>query len=408
MSTPIPDPQLSPPAVVGNSIVLPVTTDPDVLTAEGFAYLQAAQPGWVPHEGQLDVAMVEVFARMVASAARIAATVPLSIFQYLGQQLHNIPPLAGATATMDVKFTFVDDLGHTIPSGTQVLLPVSPGQSFLFVTTTAVTAAPATLAATVTMSAAQVGGASNGVPATRLVLVDALAWVETVTCTDIPAAPSGGADAETVPVYLARLRRELSLLTPRPILPGDFATIALDQVGVARAVALDGYNPANGTTGNSLTVAVAAVDAGGQPLSASAATALQTALNATRGVNWQVLLTSPTYTAVNISAQIIVKRGQSLNTVQAAAQLAATNYISPRFWGGSVDDQGLPTADWTNTTTVRLLGVVGALIGVPGVSWVQGVQLSAGNGALAAQDVQLTGTIPMATPGTVSVVANYT
>ncbi|MCD2193529.1 baseplate J/gp47 family protein [Actinomycetospora endophytica] len=400
-------PQLSPPAVVGNAIQLPVVTDPDVLTAEGIAYLQAIQPGWTPHEGQLDVAMIEVFARMVANAARVMTTVPLSIFQYLGQQLFGIPPLGGQYATMNVQVTTVNNFGYTIGAGTQVLLMYGPNQSFLFQFAASLVIPPGSTTGTAVLVSANASSESNGVLANNLVLVDGLAGVDSIVCTDSPQAPTGGADAETQTTYLDRLRREISLLTPRPILAGDFATIALNQVGVARAVALDGYNPGDGTANNSLMVTVCAVDAGGEALGADHKNELIAYLEATRSVNWVVHVIDPTYTTVNVTAQINVKRGYSLNDVKSAVAAAITNYVSSRYWGASVDSDGNPTADWYNTTVVRQLGVVGAISNIPGLAWVDSVSLSAGNASPADQDVNLSGPVPLTTPGNINVAATY-
>jgi|tagenome__1003787_1003787.scaffolds.fasta_scaffold20306731_2 hypothetical protein len=41
-------------------VPFPVDTDALDLTTEAFASLGTMQPGWIPHEGQLDVALVEI------------------------------------------------------------------------------------------------------------------------------------------------------------------------------------------------------------------------------------------------------------------------------------------------------------------------------------------------------------
>lgn len=79
------------------------------------------------------------------------------------------------------------------------------------------------------------GSINNNLPTGPLTLV-APSWsfVSSVAATTVS---SGGTDAETVDSYINRLSQELQLLTPRPIVPNDFAVLAQGIPGVARAVA---------------------------------------------------------------------------------------------------------------------------------------------------------------------------
>lgn len=390
-----PTPLVSPP-VVGNYIQMPVTTDPDTLNANALDYIAQQMPSYVPRDGHLEVWMLQAMARMCAEAATVTAQVPLVIFQYYGQSLLNLPPIAGSPAEMQSTWTLTDTLGHTIPAGATVAYPVTPTTSVLFTVAASVTVPAgqsATAAGAVTLIASQVGAASNGLAATNLLVVDNLAYVQSVVST---TTTSGGADTETQSAYLTRLRGQLALLTPRPILAADFATLALSQPGVYRATALDGYNPADGSSNNPRMVAVAVTDNLGNALTSTQNTSVANALQAQREVNFVVNVIAPTYTTVNISAQVVALPGQNINTVQTACTAALTSFLTPVNWGG-------PSPLWHNTTAVRQLTVVGVLSGVAGVAYVSGTQLSAGAGALQALDVPLAGPIPLPRAGTITV-----
>lgn len=381
---------------VGNYIQLPVTTNPDTLNANALDYIAQQIPGWVPRDGHLEVWVIQALARMVAETATVASSVPLSIFQYFGQNLLGLNPIVGAPAAMQSTWTLTDTLGHTIPAGATVAYPVTPTTTALFSVAASVTV-PAgqstTAAGAVTLIAEQVGSVNNGLPATNLIMVDNLAWVSNVASTTIT---SGGANAETQTAYLTRLRGQLALLSPRPILAADFAAIALSQPGVYRAAALDGYNPADGSSNNPRMVAVGVTDNLGNALTTSQNTTVANALQALREVNFVVNVIPPTYTTINISAQIVALPGQNINTIQTTAAGALTAFLNPANWGG-------PSPLWHNTPTVRQLAVVGVLSALSGVAYVSGVQLSAGGGSLQAADVALSGPIPLPRVGTITV-----
>jgi hypothetical protein len=377
----------------------PVTTDADTLATQALSYLTQQLPGWVPREGHLEVWMIRAFARMCAETAAVAAQVPLGIFQYFGTALLNLPALAGSQAQCQSTWTLTDTLGHTIPAGTTVGYRTSPDGLVLLRTTADVTV-PAgqyqTAIGGVTLQAVVATAAANGLAPAQLIPVDNLSFVATIVSTTTTA---GGADPEDQAAYLDRLATELTLLTPRPILPADFAALARNQPAVARATAIDGYNPADGSLNNARMVTVAVVDAEGNALTTTQQDAVADALEAQREVNFVVNVVAPTYTAVNVSAQVTAQPGQSLTAVTAACAAALTDLLSPANWGG-------PAPAWTNTSTVRYLTVGAVLAAVPGVRFVSGLQLSVGAGALQPQDAQLPGAVPLPTPGTINVVVS--
>jgi hypothetical protein len=369
-------------------IALPVTTDPEALASDAIAYLAAQQPGWVAREGHLETWMLRAFARMANESAKVAAQAPLAIFRYFGERLLDLPPLVGARAQASSTWTLTDTAGHTIPAGTTVGYRTS-ASSLVLLRTVADVVVPAgsnrTAAGAVLLEAVEVGGSVNGLPAAPLVVVDNLAAVAAVETTTVTA---GGADAETESVYLDRLAAELQLLSPRPILPKDFAALARNEPYVGRAVAIDGFNRSDGSYGNARLVTVAAVDALGQPLTTSQKNTLRAKLDGAREVNFVVDVIDPTYTTVDITAQVVPLPGENVATVSKAVVSALMAFLSPAQWGG-------PSPAWHNTTAVRYLTVAHVLNGVPGVDYVSGLQIASGGGQLATVDAVLFGAAPL-------------
>jgi Baseplate J-like protein len=226
-------------------IDFPIETDPEVLTADALDQLMSAISGWVPQEGHLEVWVLEVISRINAETRDVASRVPVSIFRYFGKSLLGLSPIDAARARVDTTWTVVDNAGYTIPAGTVVAYPVSGDQQVYFeVAADVVIEAGSDTSATgeVELVALEAGTEANGLAAgSSWQLVDAFAFVDTITSA---ASTSGGVDAETDAEYLDRLRTELQLLSPRPILPNDFAVLAQRIAGVERATAIDGYIPA--------------------------------------------------------------------------------------------------------------------------------------------------------------------
>lgn len=266
-------------------IDVPVVTDPDTLAQDAYDFIQAQIPGWVPNAGNLDTWVIEAIARMAAETSTVASSVPASIFRYFGQ-LVGITPINATPASTTATFTTVDTAGYTIPAGTVVAIAGADGSSVPFVLTADLvipngqsTGIGSLVALNPGDSGSGLGGAT--VPATLITTIAAIASVT------LNAATVGGLDAETDSAYLNRLVGELRLLTPRPILPNDFAVLARNVAGVGRALGIDGYQPTTNevqqlaivATGGTFTLTFGGHTTGTIAWNASAAT-VQTALAA--------------------------------------------------------------------------------------------------------------------------------
>jgi hypothetical protein len=358
--------------------------DPDELLAAALGRLVDALPGWTPNPLHLEYAVLAEVTRAAHETRQVASDVAAAIFRYFGESLVGIPPRPGSPATGSAVFTLTDLTGRTIPAGTSVLWPVPGGDAQLFTTAADVTAAVGVAdTPAVQLIAAEVGEQGNGLAAGALELVDALAYVDRVTAT---TASSGGTDAETDADYLDRLAESLTLLRRIPVLARDFAILARDVPGVHRALAVDGLNPDTGTTGLERTVAVAAVDAEGQPVAANVATALDTRLESEREVNFDVRTMTPTYTVLAVVFDAVAALDADPAAVLADARQAVLDYLSPARWAGG--DETPPV--WRLQATVGYLDVAGVIKATPGVGRLIDVTL---NGARV--DVALAGYAPL-------------
>lgn len=250
-----------PPAIQNGYIDAGIIVDPNAMIQLAFAHIQAKYPGWQPHEGQLDVAIIEEAAQMMAVCATVASQVPVEIFEAFGQ-LVGVDVILGAAASCSVLFTMTDTAGYTIPAGYPVQFALTGSQDVIFIVQQDVVIPPGETTGTGIIMCETVGTFANEIPAGAMQPVVSFPQIDTVAST---TTTSGGADPETSSAYINRLSNELQLLSPRPILISDFADLAANVPGVYRALAIDNLAPGrvvtDGVTTNaSLNVTSASAD----------------------------------------------------------------------------------------------------------------------------------------------------
>ena len=230
---------------VAKFIRYPIETNPTTLAEAVYAYIQARAPLWSPNDGNLDVWIIQALTAIMAENRELASDVPTNIFRWYGSTLIGLPPLTAAPSTITSTWTAIDNAGHTIPDGTQVGILDAAGNLVPFETVGATiipSGSTATGAGAVTLRSVSPGVATAGLGGVGVAvqLLDVLDFIVSVTITGVT---TGGVDDEADDAYLDRLATRLRLLSTRPILTSDFATLARDVIGVQRAVAVDGYNP---------------------------------------------------------------------------------------------------------------------------------------------------------------------
>ncbi len=221
-----------------------VETDPDVLLTQAFDDIQAVFPDWQPADANLEVILLATVLRRVAEARELLPQVTQDIFRRFVTDILGIPQRDATYAEVASTWTAADTAGHTIDAGTQVAVAGTAGEQVGFRvldTVTIAAGAAVTGIGAVILQAVSPGLAGSGLagPATA---IDSLPWLSTIALNG--GVTTGGRDTETDDDFRGRTSLRLQVLSEAPILPVDFAILARDIDGVARAVALDGYDPA--------------------------------------------------------------------------------------------------------------------------------------------------------------------
>jgi uncharacterized phage protein gp47/JayE len=372
-------------------ITPPIETEPDDLSSEAFASLEAQVPGWLPNPGNLETWLIEALAQMAGVTADVASAVPPSIFGYFGASLMGLPPNAATAATATTTWVLIDTAGYTIPAGTLVGIAAAGDDLVPFEVAEDTIVAPGADTATgVVIVAQDPGVAANGLTGAAT-MIDALDFVVTVTATD---TSTGGVDAETDAEYLNRLRALLTLMAPRPILPNDFAVMARQIAGVARATAIDLYNADTDEDDVPRCVTVVVAGPDGQPVSTETKDAVDALLQGRREVNFLVFVIDPTYTTINVVFTFTPYPDFDGATVAASAEAAVAEFLNPATFG-AVPYGEAPL--WLLDTKVRYLEVAEAINRTEGVWYIDTLTVNGGT-----TDVALAGPGPLPDPGSIT------
>lgn len=303
-----------------------VETDQDTIAQEVFDNLAARAPGWQANDGNLEVWLTEAWSESAAEVRSLARDVPASIFSTYGETVLGIVPGLAVGSNGTATFTAIDALGYTVEVGTQFALARSGDDLVAFATLEeAVIPVGDTEVADVSVAAVLTGADSNGLSGDGQML-DPVTWVASVTVTD---PTYGGADAELPQDYLDRLSILMRMVALRPVLPQDFAILSLQVPGVARAIAMNLYDPGTDTWDNERTVTVIVADIDGQPLAPELKQVVIDMLEALREVNWIVYVIDPTYMPVDVTYEVVSYAGQNEATVHDACDAALVDYLSP-------------------------------------------------------------------------------
>lgn len=369
-------------------IELPVTTDAATLQDQAIAAIQALLPGYVPYEGQLDVILLEELAEMVAEAATVFAQVPTAILQNFGTSVVNIPPESGTPAGATVTFTTVDDQGYTVPAGFLVGYQTSGNSVVPFQTVAPLTIEAGNTSGDVEIQATVAGAFANGIPAsTPLVATQTVSWLLSIQAA---TTTSGGADPETLTAYLNRLSTELQLLTPRPIVPSDFAVLAQQIAGVYRSYAVDLY-------AGERSCAVCPIDIDGNAVDSTEQAAVLAYLQSLREVNFVVEVISPTYTDVYVTYVVQALPGVSTTDLESTINAALVDMLSPAAWAGGGET---PPVWRIGENIVHYNSVVTTIGSQTGVDYVVSCFIGTTAAPTGTADVTLAGSAPLPNIGT--------
>lgn len=305
-----------------------VELDEQAIAQQVFDDLAGRVPGWAANDGNLDTWLIEAFAAVAASVRALTADVPAAVFRTYGTEILGIPIQAPLPATGSARFEAIDTQGYTIAAGTQIALSRTGDEQIGFETVSDLVIAPGQFAGDVDLSALVDGSLGNGLSGEAQV-VDPLAFVSLIT---VATPTTGGLDGQTDSDYLDNLSVLLKLVAIRPILPGDYATLALQNPSVGRAIAMDGYDPTTDTWGNERTITLILADYNGDPVPQEVKDAVQASLEAAREVNFLVFIIDPTYESVDVHVDATCFPGYLNTSVAAAIVEEISTLLSPATW----------------------------------------------------------------------------
>lgn len=375
----------------------PLDADAQQLADEAIAYLVDHLPGWEPSAGHLEVWLIEALANMTAQALTAATDVPRAIFRAWGPMV-GVPPIDATNAIGATTWSAVDNAGYTIPEGTLIGARIAGDQLVAFEVTVDVVIPPGstqTATGQVPIRAVDPGAVASGLTG-PMELIDALSWVDTIT---LDGSTGGGVDAEPDDTYLARLSRELELMSPRPVLPDDFSVFARRVAGVGRATTVDGLDPVAHTTGNERMVTVAVTAPDGTAVPGGVRSQVKDLLERMREVSFIVHVIDPAYQSVDVAATVITTTGYDGAAVGTAVEDALTDWLSPARWGmpGTGDDA--TSGGWDDRTVVSRLELAHVIHTVDGVERITALTVNGGT-----SDVTLNaGDVTLPTAGTITV-----
>ena len=303
-----------------------VETDQGQIQEQVFNDLSIKAPGWQAHDGNLEVWLTEAWSESASEVRALARDVPATIFSTYGQEVLGIAPGIALAATGTAIFTAIDDLGYTLEAGTQFALPRSGDDLVAFAVDQDTVIPPGNVSTdAVPFTAVETGADGNGLIGAGEML-NPVTWVDTVTTTE---PTTKGADAEAPEDYLDRLSILMRMVALRPVLPLDFAILALQVPTVARAISMNLYNPADGTWDNPRMVTLILAGQDGYALPVDIKDAVKLMLESLREVNWIVNYLDPALEPIDVAYEVVAFAGQHEDTVKAACDEALTHYLTP-------------------------------------------------------------------------------
>jgi hypothetical protein len=430
-----------------------IDTDARIIAERIYDRMVERIPGWTAHDSELATILIDEFSTVAAEIRQEALNVPGdSIFATYGVEVLGIPITPPEPAVGEATFTAVDNQGYTVGPDTQFTLARTGDELVVFEVVAGAAIAPGERFVTgVQIRAAEAGANGNDLSGAGDP-VDPLVWIESI---EVEYPTAFGSNGQTLDEYLTDLISLLRVIALRPVLPWDFAILALRVPGVARAVAMDGYRPNawpeppsdevvaardalvawretyaatrglveeravvsnaiamldpdenGGSWGHARTVTLILTDEHGEPCPLPVKAAVRNTLEALREVNWRVYpIDAEPYVDIEVAYEVTAFAEQNPEIVGALCDQAIRDALSPADFrlgttspaiaAGEVmppPDEGEPPG----RQTLRVNDFIGLLDRVRGVDWVDWVTLNDGG------DYRMPAPTALPRPGSIS------
>jgi hypothetical protein len=405
-------------------VQLALIGDVDTLTDIGTTYLeQSMGPNWVGRPGNPENILIEGSGQIAAEVIDQASLVPPEAFAAIGTSIYNIPMQTGTRATAPARITFAADTpAVAVPIDAEVAVPHPSGNELIFLTDEEAVAPIGGGTIDINVVALEPAVEYNGAFG-ESELIEVIDGVQSV---EVLMASVGGTDPETSDEYLDRLTAYLTI-PRRPVLPEDHANLALQVPGVGRATAYNLYYPGKSLAdldppqavgdyalwlpqpapaapqsgvARCTTVAIQA-DGGVAPTPGLLQTVYET-LDANREINFLNFVVSPTYTAVDVKADVKPYSGANPADVEASVDNVLSNmWLDPESWS---QPPGSGAGVWEADNKVRLYEAVDFINRGSGVWYCENVMLKlSSDSTWVEDDITLPGIAPVPTAGTMTI-----
>lgn len=304
------------------------TTD---LVARARDNLAMAFPELALTEGSLEALLLEQFAVMTSEAIWAANRAPAVVMESL-LLLFGLTRDPGAQAQVEFRFTLSGTGStRTIPAATRVLVGGN-----LFYTDSELVVDGEQSTGTVTATSEDLTAGMNGVSGLTATLLDAVAYAESV---EVVGTPHDGRDPEELASYLDRGSNTLSNLTSTLVRAEQFATAALADTAVSRALAIDLYDPlASPPTDRPGHLTVAVLGQDGALLTDTQKASLRDKLAAQAVAILTIHVVDAALQQVDVEVDIHPMTGYTSAQVKSNIRDALSRYLDATQWsyGGSV------------------------------------------------------------------------
>lgn len=381
-----------------------IETDPEVIAQLGYDEMASRIPGWDPIAGEIDTALIQANARIASQVRASAGIVPISVFRYIAAQF-GLTPRAGTPWQIVATLTWSDTDPHTLPAGTQFAVDVGGGDLRTFELVFDVVENDGD-GDYFNAQLQSVDLTQDNSDVLSTMLMQPIELLDEFLVGTVTVDSFGGQQSETDDEFFQRLIRRFALNSTAPILPADFANLALDVAPIgSRAIAIDGWDAVAATANNARTVTIFGVNQEGSFWSPTLKAEVLSYVAALREINWNIYVADPVLFIASAKFDGKAIPGYVPADVLAAGLQALRDYIHPKNWGKpAVETLG----NWTlleGWDKLRLGELYEVLNNVDGMAYLNSVNLLAGASAPAAQvaDVTLTGgPVILATYGSVT------
>jgi hypothetical protein len=384
-----------------------IEADQQAIAERIFANLAARVDGWEANDANPDVWLIEAFAAIAAEVRALAANVPGAVISYYGNEVLGLPLRIPAPAVGLTRWTAEDDRGYAVKPGLQLTVARTGDEFVGFEVITGAEIPPGSTTVEDVPIRAVVNGAHGNGLVGEAEMSDPLDWVRSVELTQ-PTLQ--GDDGQTAEEYLANLTNLLRVVAFRPVLPWDFALLAMQVPGCGRAVAMNGYEPDDGTWGHQRQIAVAVGDRYSEPLPEPVKDQIRDSLELAREVNFRVPIIDFAYEEIDVEFEVTAFAEQDVDTVRDVCTDAVEQLLRPYGWRLGTTSPGIAAGEvippprpgvQPGRMTIRRNDIIGLLYRCRGVDWVDEVLIDG-----VAGDRELTGPTTLPRPGEISGTVN--